>query len=194
MHQPNDPVTRTNRHGQQETVRLPPINMAHLQQAQVDGGKINGLHILPSGVSIPSTAPLTLPAGTVAVVDQHGSPIADAQVRITPGKLPRSGHDTLDAKVKVLDSAGAVLASHAQKTFFPQAWSHDQIQQAIYAAFIQGYQANHGVPGGMVGRTPQNVMIELKVQGMSGTSGPRLTGIRSAFPQPGQRLDSSHQP
>jgi hypothetical protein len=44
-----DVITRTIG-GAAESVALPPINVNHLLSIRVDGGKVSGFHILPTGV------------------------------------------------------------------------------------------------------------------------------------------------
>jgi hypothetical protein len=190
---PGDSVTRTTPRGS-ETVNLPPLDLAHLTQIQVDGANVKGFHVLPAGVIITSSAAVVLPAGTVAVVDQRGAAIAGAQTRILPRKLPASEWDTLEARVEVLDAGGTVIASTSQKTFFPTAWTDAQVQQAIYAAFIEAYQGGQGPLAWMAGTTSAGVVIELVVTGAISAAGARLKEIKTAHPQAAQRLGHSHQP
>jgi hypothetical protein len=77
--------------------------------------------------------------------------------------VPTSEWDTLEARVEVLDSTGMVIASTSQKTFFPTAWTDVQVQQAIYAAFIEAFQGGDGPLGWMAGTTSAGVVIELVV-------------------------------
>jgi hypothetical protein len=43
--------------------------------------------------------------------------------------VPASGWDTLEARVEVVDAVGMVIASTAQKTFFPMGWTDMQVQE-----------------------------------------------------------------
>ncbi len=158
------------------------------------GGPIIGFHILPRGVVVSPSSPVVLAAGAVVVSDQHGTLLAGTQVRLIPRKGPRSSDDTLEARVEVLDAAGTILTSVAQKTFFPQSWTEDQIQQAVYAAFVASYRRGAGSLGKIVGVTEQGVTLELRVQGTISAAGTRLTKIATAMPQPGQFLNVSHRP
>jgi len=193
MFNPGDPVTRTTSAGQVETVFLPPIDMNHLEQLGVAGGSIQGLHILPTGLLVSSTSPVLLPTGTITILDSHGTPLTGAQVRLTPRKVPRSPDDTLEAKVEVL-TGGVVIGSISQKTFFPQSWTPDQIQQAIYTAFVACYRANGTLLGKVFGTTAQGVLLEFRVRGTISRTKTRLTSIGTAFPLSGQNLDASHLP
>jgi hypothetical protein len=194
MHQQGDAITRTTASGH-EMILLPGIDLAHLKQVKVVGTRLAGFHVLPATTVVKGLTPITLPVGAVPVVDQQGSSIPGAWIRIVPRKAPQSDHDTLEALVEVVASTtGIVLASSSQKTFWPVAWSDGQIEQAIYAALVQAYQANR-VPLGLVwGVTPEGVTVELAVQGNISAAGTRLTLIAMAHPRPGQQLVAAHQP
>jgi hypothetical protein len=190
-----DVITRTVG-GKTESVTLPPISMTHLKTLMVDGNKVRGFHILPTSVAtITSTSPITLPAGSITVVDSNGTPIAGAQVKLTPSRVPADGYDAFEAKVEVFDSAGTLLASDASKSFYPQSWTEDQIQEAIYSAYAAHYRS-----GGteffarMVLRTPKGVEIEMRVSGSLTASGVRLREIPTAYLVPLQHLNSTHAP
>src|SRR4051812_26628299 len=108
-----DSLTRSTASGGTESVQLPSIDITHLMGAKVDAsGRIVGFHVLPPGTALLVLRnPVTLPAGSVKVVDASGTPIPGAQARITPRKVPVTGYDTLEARVEILDSAGTVLAT-----------------------------------------------------------------------------------
>jgi hypothetical protein len=137
---------------------------------------------------------MTLSGKQVAIVDGKGNPIPVAQREVTAVKTPKSAYDTLEAKVRVLDAANNELASVSHKTFFPQAWTEGQIQQAIYAAYAEGFLAGKG-PFRLAGETLQKVIVEMVVRGRQ-RSATRidLDDIQTAYPRPGQILDASHQP
>ncbi len=191
-----DPVTRTTSSGSTETVTLPPIDMQHISCVRADPrGSVGGFHVFPSGITAPSTrTPLSVPAGSVKVVDASGTPIVGATVRITTRKPPASVYDTLEAKVEILDSSGTVLATSSQKTFFPQHWRSDQIEKAIYEAYAEAFRAARGPVGRLVGTTSQGVKLELAVSGSTSASGTTLKLIATSHPAPAQTLDVSHQP
>jgi hypothetical protein len=165
-----------------------------LTQIQVDGGNVKGFHVLPAGVIITSGSAVVLPPGSVSVVDQRGTAVRGVQVRITPRKVPASEWDTLEAEVEVHDASGLLVASVPHKTFFPQAWTIAQVQEAIYAAFIDAYQRGRGPLGRLIGRTPAGVIVELIVKGTISAAGTRLKEIATGHPEPGQTLSSSHRP
>ena len=191
-----DSITRRTANGGTEMVRLPPIDMAHLTNVKIDAsGKVMGFHILPTGAAIPSSpTSFGLPPGAVNVEDDSGLPIPGAWVRITPRKWPRTGCDTLEAKVEILDPTGVVLATSSHKTFFPQYWSRVQIEKAVYDAFAEGWLAGQKPPGRVAGTTLEGVKLEMAVRGTTTSTGTTLKSIATVHPLPGQTLDASHQP
>ena len=120
-----DVLTRTTFGGVIEKVILPPINMAHLIEPMVGAaGRINGFHILPVGLGkIASTSSMTLPGGSVNVLDVNGILMRGTQIRITPFRVQTSDLDAFEAKVEVLDSAGIILGASSAKSFYPQGWT-----------------------------------------------------------------------
>src|SRR6266545_4330233 len=107
--------------GAAESVTLPPINMNHLLTIRVEGGRVSGFHILPTSVvAISSTSEITLPAGSIRVVDSAGNPIGGAEIKLTPLRVPASAFDAFEAGVEVLDSTGSRIAYDPAKTFYPQ--------------------------------------------------------------------------
>lgn len=182
--------------GQTEAVTLPPIDMNHLRSVTVDGNKVRGFHVLAAAVyTIISTSSVTLPVGSIAIVDPTGAPLAGTRIRLMPHRVPTDGFDAFEAKVEVVDSTGIVLGSDASKSFYPQSWTEDQIQDAIYSAYAEHYLAG-GSPlfFRQVLTTPTGVAIELRVSGSSSAAGVKLKGIPTAYLQSGQRLTSSHAP
>jgi hypothetical protein len=105
------------------------------------------------------------------------------------------GYDALEAKVEVLDATGTVIAFDAAKAFYPQLWTEDQIQQAIYSAYV-GHYRNGGSPFFVrqALTTPKGVVIEMRVGGSQTASGVKLKGIPTAFLRSGQHLTASHAP
>jgi hypothetical protein len=97
--------------------------------------------------------------------------------------------------VEVLDTAGTVLASDAAKSFYPQAWTEDQIQEAVYSAYAAHY-LNGGSPFFMrqALTTPQGVVIVMRVSGSQTASGVKLKAIPTAYLRSGQHLTASHAP
>jgi hypothetical protein len=182
--------------GATETVTLPPINMNHLLRLRVETSRVGGFHVLPASVvTITSASEITLPAGSVPVVDAAGNPIAGAEIKMTPLRVPVSAHDGFETRVEVLDATGAQIAYDAAKTFYPQTWTQDQIEQAIYAAYVRHYQAG-GAPFFLRRRlaTPKGVMIWMRVSGHQSAAGITLTGIATAYLDQGQQLTSAEAP
>lgn len=190
-----DVITRTVG-GAKESVTLPPINMNHLLTIRVQGGRVSGFHILPTSVvTIASTSEITLPAGSLQVVDSEGNPNAGAEVKLTPLRVPANAHDAFEARVEVLDFTGSRIAYDPAKTFYPQGWTQAQIEQAVYAAYVQHYKAG-GAPFFLRMRltTPQGVKIWMRVSGNQSAAGIALTGIATAYLDQGQNLTSSDAP
>jgi len=182
--------------GATESVTLPPINMNHLLTIRVEGGGVSGFHILPiSVVTISSTSELTLPAGSIQVVDSGGNPIAGAEIKLTPLRVPASAYDGFEARVEVFDSAGTRIAYDSAKTFYPQGWTQGQIEQAIYSAYVEVYKAG-GAPFFLRMRltTPKGIKIWMRVSGNQSAAGIALTGIATAYLEQGQKLTSSDAP
>jgi len=191
-----DGVTRTIG-GVNEKIILPPINMAHLINATVSArGRVDGLHILPvSAGRITSLVAMTFPTSVINVLDAHGAPITDSQVRLTPRRVPTSDFDAFEAKIEVVDAAGNVLGTTSEKSFYPQFWLQFQIQQAIYSAYVQSFQAGGGpCATRMSGVTPEGVYLEMRVNGTQSSTGVRLTAIPTAFLISGQSLTAQHLP
>jgi hypothetical protein len=118
-----DVITRTVG-GATDSVTLPPINMSHLLMIRVDAGRVSGFHILPTSVvTVSSTSEIVLPAGSIPVVDSAGNPIAGAEIKLTPLRVPASAHDTFEARVEVLDSTGTRIGYDPAKAFYPQGWT-----------------------------------------------------------------------
>jgi hypothetical protein len=129
-----DVITRTVG-GATDSVTLPPINMNHLLTIRVEGGRVSGFHILPMSVlTLSSTSAITLPAGSIPVVDSAGNPIAGAEIKLTPLRVPASAYDAFEARVEVLDTTGTRIGYDPAKTYYPQGWTQGQIQQGIYSA------------------------------------------------------------
>jgi hypothetical protein len=97
--------------------------------------------------------------------------------------------------VEVLDSTGSRIGYDPAKTFYPQGWTHDQIRQAIYSAYVGHYQAG-GAPFFLRMRltTPKGVKIWMRVSGNQSAAGITLTGIGTAYLDQGQNLASSDAP
>jgi hypothetical protein len=105
-----DVITRT-MSGRTDSVTLPPINSRHLLTIRVEGGRVSGFHILPTSVvTISSTSEVTLPAGSVPVVDSAGNPIARAEIKLTPLRVPASADHAFEARVEILDAMGMRIA------------------------------------------------------------------------------------
>ncbi len=191
-----DSVKRSTSTGRQETVQLPPIDTLHLTGAKIDSsGRISGFHVLPAGIPLSgSRNPVTLPIGSVKVVDASGTAIHRASVRITPRKVPLTGHDTLEAKVEILDSTGMVLATSSHKTFFPENWTLAQIEKATYDAFVEAYQRGKGPIGAVAGTTTEGTKLNIVVKGTMSASNTTLKSISTSHPLPGQTLDVHNQP
>jgi hypothetical protein len=190
-----DVITRTVG-GAMESVTLPPINMNHLLTIRVESGRVSGFHILPTSVvTVSSTREIILPAGSLQVVDSAGNPIAGAEIKLTPLRVPASADDAFEARVEVLDSTGTRIAYDAAKTFYPQGWTQAQIEQAIYSAYMRHYKAG-GVPffRRMRLTTPKGVKIWMRVSGNQSAAGIALTGIATAYLDQGQNLTSSDAP
>jgi hypothetical protein len=182
--------------GATDSVTLPPINMSHLLSIRVDAARVSGFHILPmSGVTISSTSAINLPPGSIAVVDSVGSPIAGAEIKLTPLRVPASAFDAVEARVEVFDAKGIRIAYDPSKTFYPQAWTRAQIQQAIYSAYAQYYQAG-GAPFFLRMRltTSKGVKIWMRVSGNQSAAGISLTGIATAYLDQGQNLTAVDAP
>ncbi len=182
--------------GRTETVNLPAIDMGHLLSVMVDGNKVRGFHILPASViAVTSTSPITLPVGSILIVDRAGAPMTNATVRITPLRVPADGYDAFEAMVEVLDAAGIVVAFDAAKSFYPQAWTADQIQEAIYSAYSTHYRSG-GSPVFLRAAltTPKGVVIEMRVNGSQSSSGTKLTGIPTAYLRQGQHFTVNNAP
>jgi hypothetical protein len=192
-----DELTRTTIGGVIQKVILPPINMAHLTEPTVDArGRINGFHVLPAALGrITSTSSVTLPAGSVFVLDANGVLMRGAQVRITPFRVPRSDLDAFEAKVEVLDATGKIIGTTSAKSFFPQGWTEAQIQTAIYTPYARNFQAG-GAPffTRMALLTPEGVHIEMRVNGTQSPRGVTLKEIPTAYLIQGQILDATHVP
>ena len=179
-----------------EFVTLPPINMNHLLTIRVENGRVSGFHILPPRVvTISSTSAISLPVGSVQVVDSVGNPIAGAEIQVTSLRVPASAHDAFEARVEVVDSTGRRIAYDPAKSFYPQAWTEAQIEQAIYAAYAQHYKAG-GAPFFLRSRltTPKGVKIWMRVSGNQSAAGIALTGVATAYLDQGQNLTSSEAP
>src|ERR1043165_2430012 len=179
-----------------ESVTLPPINMNHLLTIRVERGRVSGFHILPTRVvTISSTSEMTLPAGSIQVVDSAGNPITGAEIKLTPLRVPASIDDAFEARVEVLDSMGTRIAYDPAKAFYPQGWTQAQIQQAIYSAYVGHYQAGGG-PFFMRMRltTPKGVNIWMRVSGHQSAAGITLTGIVTAYLDQGQNLTPGDAP
>ncbi len=190
-----DRLTRTIG-GSTETVILPAIDLGHLRTVMVDGNKVQGFHILPaSAVTVLSTSSITLPVGSVTVVNHTGTTIGGAQVRLTPLRAPADGYDAFEAKVEVLDPTGTVVAVDAAKSFFPQAWTEEQIQEAIYSAYAAHYQTG-GSPffWRQALTTPKGVALEMRVSGSKSSSGIKLRSIPTAYLRQGQQFTVSNAP
>lgn len=190
-----DVLTRT-AGGATESVTLPPINMNHLLTIRIEGGRVSGFHILPTSIRIvSSTSEVTFPAGSIPIVDSAGNPIARAEIKFTPLRVPASVNDAFEARVEVLDSAGIPIGYDAAKAFYPQGWTQAQIEQAIYAAYVRHYQSG-GAPFFMRMRltTPKGVKIWMRVSGNQSAAGIALTGIPTAYLDQGQHLTSSDAP
>jgi hypothetical protein len=190
-----DVLTRT-AGGATESVTLPPINMNHLLTIRIEGGRVSGFHILPTSIlTVSSTSEVTFPSGSIQVVDSAGNPIAGAEIKFTPLRVPASANDAFEARVEVLDSAGTQIGYDAAKAFYPQGWTQAQIEQAIYAAYVRHYQAG-GAPFFMRMRltTPKGVKIWMRVSGHQSAAGIALTGIPTAYLDQGQHLTSSDAP
>jgi hypothetical protein len=192
-----DEVTRTTASGAVEKVTLPAIDMAHLTGVAMSaGGGVNGFHVLPGSITpITSTSPFLLPAGSVRVVDSVGMLIVGATVEVTPRRVPASADDAFEARVRVYDSAGALIGTSPSKTFFPQGWTDAQIQQGIYSAYAQAFQRG-GAPFGtrLIVVTPEGVVIVMRMNGTQDSRGIVLTGIPTAYLRQGQCLDATHVP
>jgi hypothetical protein len=100
---------------------------------------------------------------------------------------PIIGFHILPACVAVSSSSPVVLTAGTVVVT-------DQIQQAIYAAFVESYARGFTPLGKIIGVTGQGVKMELRVQGAISAVGSRLTRIATAMPQPGQILNGSHRP
>jgi len=190
-----DVITRTVG-GATESVTLPPINMNHLLTIRVDSGRVSGFHILPTSVvTISSTSEITLSAGVLQVVDSAGKPIAGAEIKLTPLRVPASAHDAFEARVEVVDAAGSRIAYDPAKTFYPQGWTQAQIEQAVYSAYVQHYKAG-GTPFFLRMRlaTPKGVKICMRVSGNQSAAGIALTGIATAYLDQGQKLTARDAP
>ena len=112
-----DVITRTVG-GATESVTLPPINMNHLLTIRVERGRVSGFHFLPTSVvTVSSTSEITLPAGSLQVVDSAGNPSAGAEIKLTPLRVPASADDAFEARVEVLDSTGTESLTMLQKPF-----------------------------------------------------------------------------
>lgn len=111
-------------------------------------------------MTISSTSEVTLPAGSLQVVDSAGNPIVGAEIKLTPLRVPASADDAFEAAVEVLDATGSRIAYDPAKTFFPQGWTQAHIEQAVYSAYVQHYQAG-GAPFFLRMRlmTPKGVKI-----------------------------------
>ncbi|HEV3142524.1 MAG TPA: hypothetical protein VGZ47_01415, partial [Gemmataceae bacterium] len=98
--------------GATESVRLPPINMSHLLSIRVETGRVSGFHILPTSIVTisSSTGAITIPPGSIAVVDSVGNPIARAEIKLTPLRVPASAFDAVEARVEVFDAMGIRIA------------------------------------------------------------------------------------
>jgi hypothetical protein len=182
--------------GRTESVTLPPINMNHLLTIRAEGGRVSGFHILPTSVvTISSASEITLPAGSIPVVDSAASQIAGAEINLTPLRVPGSANDAFEARLEVLDSGGTRIAYDPAKAFYPQGWTQAQIQQAIYAAYVRYYQAG-GAPFflRMMVTTPKGVKIWMRVSGNQSATGVALSGIATAYLDQGQYLTSSDAP
>jgi hypothetical protein len=190
-----DVITRTVG-GAAESVTLPPINMNHLLTIRVEAGRVSGFHILPTSVvTVSSASEITLPAGSIQVVDSAGNPIAGAEIKLTPLRVPAGANDAFEAQVEILDSAGSRFAYDPAKTFYPPGWTQAQIQQAIYSAYVRHYQSG-GTPFFLRMRltTPKGVKIWMRVSGNQSAAGITLTGIATAYLDQGQNLTSSDAP
>jgi hypothetical protein len=190
-----DLITRTVG-GATGSVTLPPINMNHLLTIRVEGGRVRGFHILPTSVvTVTSTSEMTIPAGSIQVVDSAGNPITGAEIKLTPLRVPASAYDAFEARVEVLDSTGTRIAYDAAKTFYPQGWSQGQIGQAIYSAYVRHYKAG-GAPFFVRMRlaTPKGVLFWMRVSGNQSAAGITLTGVATAYLDQGQNLASSDAP
>jgi hypothetical protein len=190
-----DVITRTVV-GAAESVSLPPINMNHLLTLRVEGGRVSGFHILPiSVVTVSSASEITLPAGSIQVVDSVGNLIAGAEIKLTPLRVPASPDDAFEARVEVLDSAGSRIAYDPAKTFYPQGWTQAQIQQAVYSAYVQHYRVG-GAPFflRMKLTTLKGVKIWMRVSGHQSAAGITLTGISTAYLDQGQNLTPGDAP
>jgi hypothetical protein len=190
-----DVITRTVG-GAAESVTLPPINMNHLLTIRIDGGRVSGFHVLPTSVaSIRSTSAVVLPAGSIPVVDSVGNSIAGAEIRLTPLRVPANAYDAFEARVEVLDATGTRIGYDPAKAFYPQAWTQAQIEQAIYAAYVEHYKA-----GGaafflrMRLTTPNGIRICMRVSGHQSTAGTSLRRIPTAYLEQGQNLTSNDAP
>jgi hypothetical protein len=182
--------------GATESVTLPAINLSHLLTLTVDGGRVSGFHILPTSVVIvASRSEITLPAGSIRVVDSAGNPVTGAAIKLTPLCVPASAYDAFEARVEVLDSTGARIAYDAAKAFYPQGWTEAQIQQAVYSAYVRHYEGG-GAAFFMRMRltTPKGIKIWMRVSGNQSAAGTRLTGIATAYLDQGQNLTSSEAP
>jgi hypothetical protein len=182
--------------GATETVTLPPINLSHLLTLTVEGGRVSGFHILPTSVVIvASTSEMTLPAGSIRVVDSAGNAIAGTEIKLTPLRVPGSAYDAFEARVEVLDSVGTRIAYDPAKTFYPQGWTQAQILQAVYSAYVRHYEAG-GAPFFMRMRltTPKGVKIWMRVSGNQSAVGITVTGIATAYLDQGQGLTSNEAP
>ena len=190
-----DVITRTVG-GKSDSVTLPPINMNHLLTIRVERGRVSGFHILPTSVvPVSSAGEITLPAGSIPVVDSAGASIGGAQVRLTPLRVPVSADDAFEARVDVVDSTGARIAYDPAKTFYPQAWTKTQIQEAVYSAYVGHYKAG-GAPFFVRMRltTQKGIKIWMRVAGNQSAAGITLTGITTAYLDQGQNLTSSDAP
>jgi hypothetical protein len=195
MFNPGDVITRTVA-GKTDSITLPPINLDHLVELTVDGHVVSGFHVLPASIiTITSTTPIVLPLGAVTVVDTNGTPVAGTQVRLTPSRAPTDRYDAFEARVEVLDASGTLLAVDVSKSFYPQAWTASQIQEAIYTAYVQHYLA-----GGteffkrLTLRSPKGVLIIMRVSGNLSATGVKLKEIPTAYLEPLQHLNASHVP
>ena len=190
-----DVITRTVG-GVTDSVTLPPINMNHLLTIRVESGRVSGFHILPASVAtVSSTIEFPLPAGSLQVVDSAGNPIAGAEIKLTPLRVPVSADDAFEARVEILDSTGSKIAYDAAKTFYPQGWTQAQIEQAIYSAYVQHYKAG-GAPffRRMRVTTAKGVKLWMRVSGNQSAAGIALTGIATAYLDQGQNLTLREAP
>lgn len=195
-------LTRFAATGTTESITLPPIDFVHLREINMTGSRINGFHVLPSGLAlgVRPNVEITLPPGPVNVFEPSGADVTDSATV----KLRFSGAATVDADnmiearvtVEYADEVGrSKKASASQKNFWPRSWSESDISEAIYQALAESFRKGATPQGAVTGTTQKGIQVDMRINSISATPGAFiLSTIRTAYPVYTKRLTGTDKP